>query len=148
MVKHFIKEFSRKMNKEVIDLTSQAMQMLMLQDWPGNVRQLKNTIEYAVAMTQQNVITEDLLQHQREVLSESALPSLKEAKADFEKGYLIHLLEMTAGNISKAADLAGMSRIEFLETCGRYRVSVYNYSPDEAEGELRRDLEEARKRIQ
>jgi len=47
----------------------------------------------------------------------------------------------------KAAELAGMSRLEFLETCGRYRLSLYNYSPDEAEGELRRDLEEARKRL-
>lgn len=36
----------------------------------------------------------------------------------------------------KAAELAGMSRIEFLETCSRYRVSIFNYSPEEAEAEL------------
>jgi len=60
----------------------------------------------------------------------------------------LKMFELGKVSSGKAAELAGMSRIEFLETCGRYRVSVYNYSPDEAEGELKRDLEEARKRIQ
>jgi len=60
----------------------------------------------------------------------------------------LKMFELGKVSSGKAAELAGLSRIEFLETCGRYRVSVYNYSPDEAEGELRRDLEEARKRVQ
>lgn len=47
------------------------------------------------------------------------------------------------GQISsgKAAEFAGMSRVDFLHTCGRYRVSVFNYPPEEAEAELRRELE-------
>ena len=48
----------------------------------------------------------------------------------------------------KAADLAGMTRAEFLEMCGRYRVSVFNYLPEALEGELRSDLEAARKASQ
>ena len=48
----------------------------------------------------------------------------------------------------KAADLAGMTRAEFLEMCGRYRVSVFNYPPEALEGELRSDLEAARKASQ
>ncbi len=60
----------------------------------------------------------------------------------------LKMFELGKVSSGKAAELAGMSRVEFLETCGRYRVSVYNYSPDEAEGELKRDLEEARKRVQ
>ena len=59
LVDHFLKIFSRQMKKELKGLTPMAMQKLMLYDWPGNVRELENTIEYAVAMTQQDVITED-----------------------------------------------------------------------------------------
>ena len=40
----------------------------------------------------------------------------------------------------KAAELAGMSRVAFLEQCGRYRVSVFNYPPEELEAELQADL--------
>jgi hypothetical protein len=43
--------------------------------------------------------------------------------------------------LGKAAELAGMSRVEFLETCGRYRVSVFNYPDEEAIEEIKKDLE-------
>jgi predicted HTH domain antitoxin len=45
-----------------------------------------------------------------------------------------------------AAELAGLSRTEFLEDCGRYRASVFNYAPDELEAELRADVAAARAR--
>jgi predicted HTH domain antitoxin len=60
----------------------------------------------------------------------------------------LKMFELGKVSSGKAAELAGMSRIEFLETCGRYRVSPFNYSPEEAEEELKRDLREARKHIQ
>ena len=41
----------------------------------------------------------------------------------------------------KAAELAGMSRVEFYEMCGRYRVSILNYDPEDLESELKADLE-------
>lgn len=58
----------------------------------------------------------------------------------------LKMFELGKVSSGKAAELAGMSRVEFLETCGRYRVSLFNYSPQEAEEELKRDLEEARRR--
>lgn len=60
----------------------------------------------------------------------------------------LKMFELGKVSSGKAAELAGMSRIEFLETCGRYRVSPFNYSPEEVEEELKRDLQEARKRLQ
>jgi len=45
----------------------------------------------------------------------------------------------------KAAELAGMSRIEFFEACDRYRVSLFNYPLEELEAEIQADLEAARK---
>jgi predicted HTH domain antitoxin len=82
-------------------------------------------------------------------------PSGFELAVHMTKDELEHHIRLMAalkmfelGKISsgKAAELAGMSRVEFLETCGRYRVSLFNYSPEEAEEELKRDLEEARRR--
>jgi two-component system response regulator GlrR len=112
LVEHFLNFFSEEMNRKIKGITPEAMQTIMLRDWPGNVRQLKNTIEYAVAMTQQDMITEDLLQIEKEPTHE-ALQSLKEAKANFEKSYILHLMELTQGNVSKAAKLAGKYRADF-----------------------------------
>ena len=56
----------------------------------------------------------------------------------------LKMFELGKVSSGKAAELAGMSRIEFLETCGRYRISLFNYPPGEVEEELRRDLEAAR----
>ena len=55
---------------------------------------------------------------------------------------MFELGKMSAG---KAAELAGLSRLEFLETCGRYRVSAFNYPLEELKAELQADLEVARK---
>jgi predicted HTH domain antitoxin len=55
---------------------------------------------------------------------------------------MFELGKMSAG---RAAELAGLSRVEFLETCGRYRVSVFNYPLEELKAELQADLEVARK---
>lgn len=58
----------------------------------------------------------------------------------------LKMFELGKVSSGKAAELAGMSKVEFLETCGRYRVSLFNYTPEDAEEELKRDLEEARRR--
>ena len=56
----------------------------------------------------------------------------------------LKMFELGKVSSGKAAELAGMSRVEFIETCGRYRVSVFNYAPDELEKELDSDLKTAR----
>ena len=55
----------------------------------------------------------------------------------------LKMFELGKVSLGKAAQLAGMSRVEFLETCGRYRVSIFNYPPGEVEEELKKDLENA-----
>ena len=55
---------------------------------------------------------------------------------------MFELGKITSG---KAAELAGMSRSEFLEACGRYRISVFNYSDEEVGEEIKKDFETAKK---
>jgi len=56
----------------------------------------------------------------------------------------LKMFELGKLSSGHAAQLAGRTRTEFLEACGRYRVSVFNYAPEEAADELRRDLETLR----
>lgn len=56
----------------------------------------------------------------------------------------LKMFELGKISSGKAAELAGMPRVEFFEACGRYRVSVFNYPPEEVQQELETDLETAR----
>lgn len=127
LAEYFVKKFSQQMRKEVKGLTPQAIQKLMLHNWPGNVRELENTIEYAMAMTQQNVITDDLIFQSNDDKSPDALKPLKEAKAAFEKSYVIHLLEITKGNISRASEMAGKYRADFYSLLKKYNLNPEDF---------------------
>src|SRR5438445_732585 len=128
LVESFLKKFSEQMKKEVKGLTPEALRKLMLHDWPGNVRELENTIEYAIAMTQDELVTEDYvlqtkafasengrgLSHDYEVANQG-LKTLKDARDAFERDYLVQVLAMTEGNVSQAAKLAGKYRADFYD---------------------------------
>lgn len=68
----------------------------------------------------------------------------EEMQAQIRLMAALKMFELGKLSSGKAAELAGLSRAEFLEMCGRYRVPVFNYSPDELEDELRSDLAAAR----
>ncbi len=57
----------------------------------------------------------------------------------------LKMFELGKVSSGKAAELAGMSRVEFLEVCGRYRVSVFNYPAEDIDEELRKDMAAARR---
>lgn len=131
LVEYFLRRFGSKMGKEIKGLTSKAMQKLMLHDWPGNVRELENTIEYAVAMTRHDTITEDFIfatgpQEARDAPDAPVKP-LKEAKDDFERNYLIHLLELSRGNVSQAARVAGKYRADFYELLRKHGLKPEDF---------------------
>lgn len=68
---------------------------------------------------------------------------LTDSELDHHLRLMAALKMFELGQISsgKAAQLAGISRVDFLQTCGRYRVSIFNYPAEELEDELRSDLE-------
>ncbi len=57
----------------------------------------------------------------------------------------LKMFELGKVSSGKAAQLAGMSRVEFFETCSRYHVSIFNYPPEELEREIKKDLETAKR---
>jgi two-component system, NtrC family, response regulator GlrR len=141
LVEHFLKKCSHQMKKEVKGVTPEALRKMMLHDWPGNVRELENSIEYAVAMTQKDVITEDYVLQTKPSSGdggkitaqtkagngEERLKSLKDARDAFERDYLVQVLSMTEGNVSQAAKLAGKYRADLYDLLKKHDLRVEDF---------------------
>ena len=96
-----------------------ALNMLSAHDWPGNVRELKNIIERLIILTPSNEIkVSDIPQlniiktEYGEAASQSMAvsDSLREARMDFERQFILKKLEENEGNISKTAEAIGLER--------------------------------------
>jgi two-component system response regulator GlrR len=125
LVDHFIRKYSDQMGKKVKAITPAAMQKLMLHDWRGNVRELENTIEFAVAMTNSDTLTDNLILQAKN--DQDELLTLQEARAEFEKKYIQNLLKITSGNVSKAAELAGKYRADLYNLMKKYDISPQDF---------------------
>jgi two-component system response regulator GlrR len=129
LARHFLAGFAQKMGKTIQGFTPEAMQKLLAYGWPGNIRELENTIECAVAMGSGEMITPEMLLQTRDAQNPGLAP-LKEAKDSFEKDYLIQLIEITRGNISQAAKLAGKYRADFYALLKKHQLDPTNFRSD------------------
>jgi two-component system response regulator GlrR len=114
------------MDKKIDGFSSRALQKLMLHTWPGNVRELQNTIESAVAMANEDIIGDDLILPALKAEDQNLKP-LKDAKENFEKNYLLQLIELTEGNMAQAARLAGKYRADLYELLKKYDLKPSNF---------------------
>ena len=126
LANYFLSKYTREAQKDITGFTPSALQKLMLHDWPGNVRELENTVECAVALASQNIISEDAILPDQSA-AEGGLQSLKDAKENFEKNYLIQLIEITHGNVSQAAKLAGKYRADLYQLLKKYDIKAADY---------------------
>jgi two-component system, NtrC family, response regulator GlrR len=142
LVDHLLKKICQQMKKSIKGLSPKAMQKLMQHDWPGNVRELENALEYAITMTQKDVITDDLVLQTKtdngvaateEAIQSQLLPTagsfktLKVARAEFEKAYLIRLLQMCDGKATRAAEIAGKYRADFYDLLKKHDIRVADF---------------------
>ena len=136
LAQHFLKISNQRANKDVRGFTPTALHRLMVNPWPGNVRELENAIEKAVVMTRQDMITPDLLPSVG-VSPDAPLKPLTEAKEEFERTYLKNVLQLTGGNISRAAQFAGRYRADFYKMLRKYGLH-----PSTTKGKSEADIEE------
>ena len=118
---HFLRRLAERYKRPQLTLAPDAMALLISAPWPGNVRQLLNLLEQAVALATTNVIPASLIQSSlRE--DASALVPFEEARKEFERDYLVRLLKITGGNVTQAALLAKRNRTEFYKLLQRHRL--------------------------
>ncbi|PLX86501.1 MAG: two-component system response regulator GlrR [Desulfuromonas sp.] len=117
----FLRSLTVKTGKKVNRFSSEAMEELMAAQWPGNIRQLLNAVEQAVALATTPVIPADLLSSAiRE--NQEKVPSFAEARRNFEQEYLVRLLKITGGNVTQAARLAKRNRTDFYKLLQRHHI--------------------------
>ena len=130
LVNFFLQKYAAKMKKETKAITPSALKKLMLYSWPGNIRELENIVECAVAMCTKDTITEEFVILSAPQTKESAFMTFKDAKQDFERNYLVQLLEISQGNISEAAKLAGKYRADIYELLEKHNISLPDFRPE------------------
>jgi two-component system response regulator GlrR len=121
LANHFLSSLAERYRRGELSLSPEAMQLLVSAPWPGNVRQLLNVIEQAVALAATDVIPESLVRQALDA-GDTALTPLDEARKAFERDYLVRILKITGGNVTKAARLAGRNRTEFYRLLERHSL--------------------------
>ena len=96
---------------------------MMTAPWPGNIRQLLNVVEQVTVLSSTPVISEQLVLHALRGKTAGLAP-LAEAHQDFEQDYLIRLLQMTEGNVTRAAKLAKRNRTEFYKLLSKHHLEA------------------------
>ncbi len=126
LAEHFLRLFCERNSKQVKGFTPQAMDRMIRYGWPGNIRELMNTIESAVVLSGSEYLTEDILPFIPEPLPEPATP------ADFptdlplgevERSTILKTLEISGGNKSEASRKLGITRATLHKKLKKYGVT-------------------------
>ncbi len=113
LVRFFLDKYGKREGLHDVRITQEALQKLMRYPFPGNVRELENQIEGALALTTDPVIDPgDLLMPDEPAssVSASALPADMPTLDELEARYIARVLASTKGNMSKAAKILGVDR--------------------------------------
>ncbi len=126
LANHLLRQAADRHKPFVRSFSTDAMKRLMAASWPGNVRQLVNVIEQCVALTSAPVISEALVEQALEG-ENTVLPTFVEARNQFELNYLRKLLQITKGNVTHAARMAGRNRAEFYKILARHELEANDF---------------------
>jgi len=126
LANHLLRQASDRHKPFVRAFSTDAMKRLMTASWPGNVRQLVNVIEQCVALTTSPVISDALVEQALEG-ENTALPTFVDARNQFELNYLRKLLQITRGNVTHAARMAGRNRTEFYKLLSRHELDANDF---------------------
>lgn len=118
---HFVKKLNEQNGKKIKGFAPAGMKLLMEASWPGNVRQLENVVEQAVALSTTPLISESLLSDALREKPTKIIP-FAEARRAFEQAYLVQLLQTTRGNVTEAARQAKRNRTDFYKLLNRHHI--------------------------
>jgi two-component system, NtrC family, nitrogen regulation response regulator NtrX len=115
LARHFLKEFSATYGRRSREITDDAIDVLMRYSWPGNVRELRNVIERIVIMNPTILRFErkhlpPLLHRDGGRRSGTEFSTLHQARAAYERDYILKKLDENHGNVSRTAEVLGLER--------------------------------------
>jgi two-component system response regulator GlrR len=116
---HFLDELARQSGQRQV-LAPDALELLMVGDWPGNVRQLQTLLQHAASLATGPVISAELVQRALGSGTAPQVSTFDEARDEFMRSYLVQLLQITRGNVTQAAKLAGRNRTDFYKLLARH----------------------------
>jgi two-component system response regulator GlrR len=121
LANHFLQTFPDAEKKGITGFSAEAMEIMLPAAWPGNIRQLYNVVEQSVALSTTSLIPASLVQ--RALRSEPGeIPAFADARRQFEREYLTQLLQITHGNVTKAARIAKRNRTEFYKLLNKHHL--------------------------
>lgn len=124
-VEHFLQKYNRRTRKKINSLSSEIKKALMEYEWPGNIRELENTIERAVVLSKGDEIRlEDLMYHG--ISSTTSLFHLAGGKykalEEIEKEYIKTVFQAQSGNKSRTAKILGIDRKTLMAKIKKYKI--------------------------
>jgi two-component system nitrogen regulation response regulator NtrX len=113
--RHFLKEFSAAYGRRPREITDDAIDTLMRYSWPGNIRELRNVIERIVIMNPTTTRFDrkhlpPLLQRDGSRRPGTEFSTLHQARAAYERDYILKKLDENHGNVSRTAEVLGLER--------------------------------------
>jgi len=122
LVNHFVHKFSQQMNKRITRVAPEAMNLLQQQPWAGNIRELENAVERAMVVSQEPELLDRDLAFKVAIVNgnSTASPTTLE---DVEKSHILHVLEQTNWNQTRAAELLDIDRVTL-----HHKVKKYGWS--------------------
>jgi two-component system response regulator HupR/HoxA len=130
LTEYFIDKFSKKINKKITGISTDAIKILKQANFPGNIRELENEIERAVTLADDNSkITKEILSARFKNFATTSnnnlqTTDLKEQVKQLEINLIQEALQETNGNILKAAKLLGLSRQGLHKKLKRYHINM------------------------
>jgi two-component system, NtrC family, response regulator HydG len=122
LVNHFVQKFSQQMNKRITRVAPDAMDLLQQQPWTGNIRELENAVERAMVVAQEP----ELREHDFAFKVVPANGNSNDAATtleDIEKNHILHVLEQTSWNQTRAAEILDIDRVTL-----HHKVKKYGWS--------------------
>jgi len=128
LARHFVEQFSIRSDKQIAGISDTASEKLLNYSWPGNIRELRNTIERAVVLTRyEKISVDDLPEKIRDYKTSNFLvgsdnPSELIPVQEVERRYILHVLKTVGGNKTLAARVLGLDRKTLYRKLQFYKV--------------------------
>jgi DNA-binding NtrC family response regulator len=123
LAEHFLEKFSLDTGKKVEGFSEQVMKMFMAYDWPGNIRQLENTVEHALVVANEPKISIKDLPPYVVAVKEAQPGEMYHSLADLEKRHIIAVLEKNRWNVKKSAQILGINRVTLYNKIKKYGIT-------------------------